>query len=244
MRIAHEHVVGAVQQRVAVGRGLARRCRSRGCRRCRACSRPRPAGRGEPTAPARKAARSRRRAAGRKRRRSAGSAGWDRSARARRRRRGRAAIARSTRQATHRRPPESSCFPIRADFAGSAIRHCRIAAINRPKWTLRLPCRSSRGRRIILIENKDRAPARANCAPRGGNDVRRQDLRNSGRVEAARLHRRSQVPGDVPALGRRPERLLGRAGQAHRLDQAVHARSRTPPTTRTTSRSNGSRTAR
>ena len=30
------------------------------------------------------------------------------------------------------------------------------------------------------------------------------------------LHRRGQVPGDVRALARGPERLLGRAGQAHR----------------------------
>ena len=40
-------------------------------------------------------------------------------------------------------------------------------------------------------------------------------------MEAARLHRRRQVRRDVSALGEGPERLLGRAGQADRLDQAV-----------------------
>ena len=37
----------------------------------------------------------------------------------------------------------------------------------------------------------------------------------------ARLRRRRQVQGDVRALDQGPQRLLGRAGQAHRLDQAV-----------------------
>ena len=39
---------------------------------------------------------------------------------------------------------------------------------------------------------------------------------------AARLCRRRQIPGDVRALDQGPERVLGRAGQAHRLDQALH----------------------
>ena len=60
----------------------------------------------------------------------------------------------------------------------------------------------------------------------------------------ARLCRRRQVPGDVRALGQGPERLLGRAGQAHRLDQALHQGQEHLASTRTTSRSNGSRTAR
>ncbi len=80
------------------------------------------------------------------------------------------------------------------------------------------------------------------CAAWEESDVR-EDLRRSGRLEEARLRRRRQVPRDVPALDHGPERLLGRAGQAHRLDQAAPPRSRTPPTLRTTSRSNGSRTA-
>ena len=33
---------------------------------------------------------------------------------------------------------------------------------------------------------------------------------------------RRQIPGNVCALDQGPERILGRAGQAHRLDQAVH----------------------
>ena len=48
---------------------------------------------------------------------------------------------------------------------------------------------------------------------------------------------------DVCALDQGPERLLGRAGQAHRLDQAASPRSRTSPSRPATSRSNGSRTA-
>ena len=38
----------------------------------------------------------------------------------------------------------------------------------------------------------------------------------------ARLCRRRQVQGHVRALDQGPERLLGRAGQARRLDQALH----------------------
>ena len=48
---------------------------------------------------------------------------------------------------------------------------------------------------------------------------------------------------DVRALDRRSGRLLGRAGQAHRLDQAVHQGQEHLLRLRTTSRSNGSRTA-
>ena len=44
-------------------------------------------------------------------------------------------------------------------------------------------------------------------------------------------------------LDQRPERLLGRAGQAHPLVSSPSPRSRTPPSRRATSRSNGSRTA-
>ena len=36
------------------------------------------------------------------------------------------------------------------------------------------------------------------------------------------LDRYQNLPGHVPAQRRRPRRLLGRAGQAHRLDQALH----------------------
>ena len=70
-----------------------------------------------------------------------------------------------------------------------------------------------------------------------------QDLRSSRRVDKARLHRRRQIPRDVRALDRRSRRLLGRTGQAHPLVPHTSPRSRTPRSTRTTSRSNGSRTA-
>ncbi len=63
-------------------------------------------------------------------------------------------------------------------------------------------------------------------------------------MEEARLHRRRQIQGHVPALARRSRRLLGRTGQAHPLDEAISPRSRTPRSPSPTSRSNGSRTAR
>ena len=42
------------------------------------------------------------------------------------------------------------------------------------------------------------------------------------RLGQARLCRRREIPGDVRALDQGPRRVLGRARQAHRLDQAVH----------------------
>ena len=48
---------------------------------------------------------------------------------------------------------------------------------------------------------------------------------------------------NVCALGQGPERLLGRAGQAHRLDQALHQGEERRRSRPATSRSNGSRTA-
>ena len=53
----------------------------------------------------------------------------------------------------------------------------------------------------------------------------------------------SPIRGDVRPLDHGSGRFLGRARQAHRLVQALSPRSRTFPSTRTTSRSNGSRTA-
>ena len=47
-------------------------------------------------------------------------------------------------------------------------------------------------------------------------------LQRTRRVGEPRLGRQREIPGDVQALGRGPGRLLGRDGQAHRLDQALH----------------------
>ena len=41
-------------------------------------------------------------------------------------------------------------------------------------------------------------------------------------MEEPRVHRRRQVPGDVRGLDRRSRQVLGRAGQAHQLDEALH----------------------
>ena len=59
----------------------------------------------------------------------------------------------------------------------------------------------------------------------------------------ARLGQQREVPRHVQALGRGPRRVLGRARQARRLDQALHQGQEHLLCARATSPSNGTRTA-
>ena len=60
------------------------------------------------------------------------------------------------------------------------------------------------------------------CRSREDERDVRQGLQRSRRVGEPGLHRQREVPGDVQALGRGPQSVLGRDRQAHRLDQALH----------------------
>ena len=93
---------------------------------------------------------------------------------------------------------------------------------SRPRSQTFPPCPGIVPRRIIIATIKTacgRLRVRR-AAMSGGNDVR-EDLRRIRGLGQARLCRRRQVPRDVCPLGQRSQRLLGRTGQAHRLDEAL-----------------------
>ena len=105
------------------------------------------------------------------------------------------------------------------------------------------PCRSSGHRRIIGAENAHN-PARM-------GRVRVEDKKMSDKIYEvpAEWKKRAYIDdAKYKEMYQRsladPDALLGRTGQAHPLDAAISARSRTPPSPSPTSRSNGSRTAR
>ena len=77
-------------------------------------------------------------------------------------------------------------------------------------------------RRIIVATIEDGLRCAAFGWPQGGEFDVREDLRRAAGMGQARLCRPGQVPRHVCALGQRSQRLLGRAGQAGRLDQALH----------------------
>ena len=74
---------------------------------------------------------------------------------------------------------------------------------------------------LSIIEQRLRALSPPG-APREEVHVGGEALSGLEGMGRAGLYRRGEVSNDVSAKHRRPERLLGRAGEAHRLDEAFH----------------------